>query len=236
MEAAGGDESMDVQGEVAEPSFSGHRQTSVKPVWTLLEDAAQMKTEGNAFYREKNIRSAIGRYHRALLVLRGLDSEVMAAVKGFGPKLPDLTPEQEASLRNTQVDCYNNLAACLLQRQSVDYSRVRDYSLRVLQWRPADVKALYRAGVATLEMGDAQTAKQYLTQACREQPNDANVRKHLQRAEDKLSRELQKERAMYRGMFSSSLKSSSEEGVNQTHRAGEGVLASQLNPPNEASN
>lgn len=68
--------------------------------------------------------------------------------------------------------CTNlSLSACLLQRQSVDYSRVLDYSLRVLQWRPGDVKAMYRAGVATLEMGDAQTAKQYLTQACREQPN-----------------------------------------------------------------
>lgn len=68
--------------------------------------------------------------------------------------------------------CTNiSLSACLLQRQSVDYSRVRDYSLRVLQWRPGDVKALYRAGVATLEMGDAETAKQYLAEACREQPN-----------------------------------------------------------------
>ncbi|XP_042274575.1 tetratricopeptide repeat protein 9C isoform X2 [Thunnus albacares] len=173
MEAAGGEESPDVQGAAAaaEPSFSRSRATSVKPVWASLEEAAQMKTEGNAFYREKNIRSAIGRYHRALLVLRGLDSDVMASVKGFGPEMPALTSEQEELLRNTQVDCYNNLAACLLQRQSVDYARVREYSLRVLQWRPGDVKALYRAGVATLELGDAQTAKQYLTQACREQPN-----------------------------------------------------------------
>ena len=66
---------------------------------------------------------------------------------------------------------YVSLSVCLLQKQNVDYACVREYSLRVLQWRPGDVKALYRAGVATLEMGDAQTAKQYLTQACREQPN-----------------------------------------------------------------
>ncbi|KAK5896971.1 hypothetical protein CesoFtcFv8_010080 [Champsocephalus esox] len=224
MEAGAGDESMDVQEAAAasEPTLSRHKRTPAKSTWTLLEEAAQMKTEGNTFYREKNIRSAIGRYHRALLVLRGLDSDVMAAVKGFGPEIPPLEPEQEASLRNTQVDCYNNLAACLLQKQSVDYSRVRDYSLRVLQWRPGDVKALYRAGVATLEMGDAHTAKQYLTQACSEQPNDANVRKQLQRVEEKLNRELQKEKAMYRGMFSPSLKSGSGEGINQTNGAGGG--------------
>lgn len=71
------------------------------------------------------------------------------------------------------------LSACLLQKQSVDYARVREYSLRVLQWRPGDVKALYRAGVATLEMGDAQTAKQYLTQACSEQPNGKEKGQHI---------------------------------------------------------
>uniref|UniRef100_A0A672IZX9 Tetratricopeptide repeat domain 9C n=1 Tax=Salarias fasciatus TaxID=181472 RepID=A0A672IZX9_SALFA len=185
---------------------SGPRPPEPRPVWVLLEEASQVKTEGNAFYREKNIRSAIGRYHRALLILRGLDADVMKLVKGFGPETPMLTPEQEDLLRNTQVDCYNNLAACLLQKQRVDYARVLEYSLRVLQWRPGNVKALYRAGVATLEMGDAQTAKQYLTQACKDQPNDANVKKQLQRAEEKLNRERQKEKAMYRGMFSSTKK------------------------------
>lgn len=53
---------------------------------------------------------------------------------------------------------------------------------------------------------------------------DASVKKHLQRAEEKLNRELQKEKAMYRGMFTSSLKSGSTERVNQTSRVGEGVL------------
>ncbi|KAF7228311.1 tetratricopeptide repeat protein 9C [Nothobranchius furzeri] len=205
----GAEDSLEEQGAMAAgPSSAGQKGTSAKPVWTLLEEAAQMKTEGNAFYREKNLRSAIGYYHRSLLVLRGLDADVMASVKGFTPEKPPLTFEQEALLRNTQVDCYNNLAACLLQKQNVDYTRVLEYSLRVLQWQPGNVKAMYRAGVATLEIGDAQRAKQYLSQACKELPNDANVRKHLQRAEEKLNQELQRERDMYRGMFSSSPKSS----------------------------
>lgn len=62
-------------------------------------------------------------------------------------------------------------SACLLQRECVDYARVQEYSLRVLEWRPGDVKALYRAGVATLELGDAHTALQYLTEASRGQPS-----------------------------------------------------------------
>lgn len=48
---------------------------------------------------------------------------------------------------------------------------MQEYSLKVLKWRAGDVKALYRAGVATLELGDVQTARQYLLQASRGKPN-----------------------------------------------------------------
>lgn len=110
MEVAGAEDA-GRQGAVGpKPSSEGQRRTPAKPVWALLEDAVQIKTEGNAFYKEKNIRSAIGRYHRALLVLRSLDEDTMASVKGFAPEKPPLTPEQDTLLRNTQVDCYNNLA------------------------------------------------------------------------------------------------------------------------------
>ncbi|XP_013861703.1 tetratricopeptide repeat protein 9C [Austrofundulus limnaeus] len=216
VETEGGPEE---QGAVA----AGHTGIPVKPVWASLEEAVQIKTEGNAFYRERNIRSAIGRYHRALLVLRGLDADLMAPVKGFAPQTPPLTPEQDSLLRKTQVDCYNNLAACLLQKQKVDYARVLEYSLRVLRWQPGNVKALYRAGVATLEIGDAESAKQYLTQACRAQPNDTSVKRHLQRAEEKLNQELQKEKAMYRGMFSSGPQDGSGEEVSRPNGAGDRV-------------
>lgn len=208
--------------EATQSSLCGaSSQSGRKPNWALLEEAAQMKTEGNAFYREKNLRSAIRRYHSALLILRSMDSEVTSCVKGLGPTPEPLSPEQETLLRNTQVDVYNNLAACLLQKESVNYARVQEYSLRVLQWQPHNVKALYRAGVATLELGDAQTAKEFFTQAFKEQPNDVNVKKYLQKAEERLSQELQKEKAMCRGMFSSSVKNCSGNGVHHQHESGD---------------
>lgn len=75
-----------------------------------LAEAVRLKTEGNEFYKQKNLRSAIGRYHRALLIVRSLDSDLPSALKGLGAQSPTFTPEQEQLLRNTQVDCYNNLA------------------------------------------------------------------------------------------------------------------------------
>lgn len=209
MEASGGAESPGPSSAEAAASVSG---LLAKPKLTpaqldsQLEEAAQLKAKGNSLYREKKLRLAIGSYHRALLVLRSLDPQVTAGIHRFGMEVPVLTQTQEQLLINTQVDCYNNLAACLLQRETVDYARVQEYSLRVLQTRPEDAKALYRAGVASLELGDAHTAKQYLTQAYRGQPKDANVMKNLQKVEEKLKTELQKEKAMYRSMFSSSPK------------------------------
>ncbi|XP_057706573.1 tetratricopeptide repeat protein 9C [Corythoichthys intestinalis] len=205
---------MQVDGGEERPTMQGAAAADLpapKPAWALLEEAGHMKTEGNAFYRERNIRAAVGRYHRALLLLRSIDSDVQLNLEAFGSKMPTLTSEQEILLRDIQVDCFNNIAACLLQRKSVDYARVLEYSLKVLKRRPANTKALYRAGVATLELGDAQKAKQYLTQACTLQPNDGNIKRYLQMVEEKISNELLREKAMYRGMFASSTKSSSGE-------------------------
>jgi len=76
--------------------------------------------------------------------------------------------------RHFQLDLFLCLTACLLQREVVDYTRVLEYSLKVLHWRAGDIKALYRAGVASLELGDAPAARQYLIQATRGKPNGKN--------------------------------------------------------------
>ncbi|KAG7282031.1 hypothetical protein CRUP_020136 [Coryphaenoides rupestris] len=150
MEASGGRESLGPSSAAAASASGLLPKPKLTPAQldSQLQEAVQLKAKGNSLYREKKVRSAIGSYHRALLVLRSLDP----------------------------------------------------------QTRPDDAKALYRAGVASLELGDAHTAKQYLTQAYRGQPKDANVIKNLKKVEEKLKTELQKEKAMYRSMFSSSPK------------------------------
>ncbi|XP_066575175.1 tetratricopeptide repeat protein 9C [Amia ocellicauda] len=168
--------------------------------WQLAE-AVRVKGEGNSLYRERRFRTAIGRYHRALLILRALDPQLAPPMHSLGPPRLPLTPQQEELLRDTEADCYNNLAACLLQRGGVDYARVREYSERVLRWRQGNVKALYRAGLASLQLGDPRTARHYLTQASKGQPNDPNVRRYLQQAEEGVSREQQREKSLYSSMF-----------------------------------
>uniref|UniRef100_A0A8D0C571 Tetratricopeptide repeat protein 9C n=1 Tax=Salvator merianae TaxID=96440 RepID=A0A8D0C571_SALMN len=166
-----------------------------------LQQAQAFKEEGNHCYKEGRFRDAVSRYHWALLQVKGLDPSVPSPLQEFGAERPAITPEQEIALHGTQCDCYNNLAACLLQMEPVNYNRVKEYSLKVLERQPANTKALYRAGVAFYHLRDYDRAHQYLTAATNKQPKDANVKRYLQLTETQLSNYHQKEKQLYRGMF-----------------------------------
>lgn len=166
-----------------------------------LQEAQLYKQEGNQRYREGKYRDAVSRYHRALLQLRGLDPSLPSPIPNLGPQGPALTPEQENILHTTQTDCYNNLAACLLQMEPVNYERVREYSQKVLERQPDNAKALYRAGVAFFHLQDYDRARHYLLAAIDRQPKDANVRRYLQLTQSELSSYHRKEKQLYLGMF-----------------------------------
>ncbi|XP_005988871.1 tetratricopeptide repeat protein 9C isoform X1 [Latimeria chalumnae] len=170
-------------------------------VTSRIEQALHYKAEGNQCYREGHYQRAIGRYHRALMQLRGLETDAPSPLQAFGAEKVKLSKEQTELIEDTQATCYNNLAACLLQAEEVNYERVKDYSLKVLQKQPENVKALYRAGVAFHHLGDQERALHYLTKAARRLPNDANVKKYLQLTESKLNSYYQHEKEMYRGIF-----------------------------------
>ncbi|CAK6449634.1 unnamed protein product [Pipistrellus nathusii] len=166
-----------------------------------LREAQLYKEEGNLRYREGKYRDAVSRYHRALLQLRGLDPSLPSPIPDLGHEGPALTPAQESMLHATQTDCYNNLAACLLQMEPVNYERVKEYSQKVLERQPENAKALYRAGVASFHLQDYDQARHYLLAAVNRQPKDANVRRYLQLTQSELSSYHQKEKQLYVGMF-----------------------------------
>ncbi|XP_069501303.1 tetratricopeptide repeat protein 9C isoform X2 [Ambystoma mexicanum] len=190
----------------AEPSFTYMNAEEVDTRPSVQMDArllqAQLfKEAGNLSYKELRFREAIGKYHRALLQLKGLDPSVPSPLQAFGAERPVVTPEQEKALQSMQRDCYNNLAACLLQYEPVPYDRVKHYSLLVLEREPGNIKALYRAGVACYHLRDLDHAKHYLSEAQSLQPSDPNVRKYMKLTESELNGYHQQEKQLYRGMF-----------------------------------
>ncbi|KAM5129528.1 tetratricopeptide repeat protein 9A [Mantella aurantiaca] len=170
----------------------------------LIHRSMDFKSQGAQCYKDKKYREAIGKYHRALLELKGLPGEQdagrdCATGTQQQPSIPGqgrLTEEQRRAVESIQVDCYNSLAACLLQAELVNYERVKEYCLKVLKKEGENFKALYRSGVAFYHLGDYDKALYYLKEAKSRQPTDTNVIRYIQLAEMKLSRCSQREKEL----------------------------------------
>ncbi|XP_054854948.1 tetratricopeptide repeat protein 9B [Eublepharis macularius] len=159
-----------------------------------VQKAVDFKAEGQRCYKQKKFREAIGKYHRALLQLKGLGAGGPAAGDPAEKSLLGragwhrLTEEQRALAESTEIECYNSLTACLLQSELVNYERVREYCLKVLAKEKSHFQATYRAGVAFYHLGDYDSALRYLRQARSREPADTNVLRYIQLTEIKISR------------------------------------------------
>ncbi|KAL7876808.1 hypothetical protein SRHO_G00034510 [Serrasalmus rhombeus] len=178
-----------------------------QPAADALRRALDFKTQGTQCYRDKKYREAIGKYHRALLEMKGLcralgDPDVGARSACAAPPPPpppppgkcSLTEEQKGAVESAELECYNSLAACLLQMELVNYERVKEYCLKVLRKEGENFKALYRSGVAYYHLGDYHKALHYLQESHKQQPSDTNVIRYIQLTEMKIRRLAQREK------------------------------------------
>lgn len=81
----------------------------------LIQRAHEFKSQGAQCYKDKKFREAIGKYHRALLELKGLlpppgERDSRAASPAGAPKPGRLSEEQSKTVEAIEVDCYNSLA------------------------------------------------------------------------------------------------------------------------------
>ncbi|XP_006763738.1 PREDICTED: tetratricopeptide repeat protein 9B [Myotis davidii] len=89
---------------------------------------------------------------------------------------------------------FREAIACLLQSELVNYERVREYCLKVLEKQQGNFKATYRAGIAFYHLGDYAHALRYLQEARNREPTDTNVLRYIQLTQLKMSRcSLQRE-------------------------------------------
>ncbi|MBN3293061.1 TTC9A protein, partial [Polypterus senegalus] len=165
----------------------------------LLHRADLFKREGIQCYKEKKYKEAIGKFHRALLEIKGLNSlQGGPPAEGLPPERPPgaktLRDEDRELLEHTKLECYNSLAACMLQMELVNYERVKEYCLKVLVIEEENFQALYRTGVAYYHLNNYEKAMIYLKKAKKQKPTDTNIIRYIQLAEFKLSRCSQTEK------------------------------------------
>ncbi|XP_030402572.1 tetratricopeptide repeat protein 9B [Gopherus evgoodei] len=176
------------RGQCCPGAGGGHRARAPE---SEIQEAVQFKVDGNRCYKERKFREAIGKYHRALLQLKGVQGRAGAASLEqnlLDPPCCPLTEEQLRLVESTEVECYDSLTACLLQSELVNYERVREYCLKVLEKQRSNFKATYRAGVACYHLGDFGRALRYLREAQSREPADTNVLRYIQLTELKMLR------------------------------------------------
>ncbi|XP_057197984.1 tetratricopeptide repeat protein 9A isoform X2 [Triplophysa rosa] len=159
------------------PPQSGSMVKNQNEPAELVKRALDFKSQGTQCYKDKKYREAIGKYHRALLEMKGLcrvlgDPDTSKSPSSILTSISksSLTEEQKGAVENAELECYNSLAACLLQMELVNYERVKEYCLKVLRKEGENFKALYRSGVAYYHLGDFQKALHYLKESHKQQP------------------------------------------------------------------
>lgn len=83
----------------------------------FIRRAHEFKSQGAQCYKDKKFREAIGKYHRALLELKGLlpvpgerERDSRAASPAGAPNPGRLSEEQSKTVEAIEIDCYNSLA------------------------------------------------------------------------------------------------------------------------------
>lgn len=81
-----------------------------------LQRAVEFKAEGHRCYKQKKLREAIGKYHRALLQLKGLEplaaegeAEAATAKSSSLVAWRRLSAEQREQADSTEIECYDSL-------------------------------------------------------------------------------------------------------------------------------
>lgn len=83
----------------------------------FIRRAHEFKSQGAQCYKDKKFREAIGKYHRALLELKGLlpaagerERDSRGASPAGAPNPGRLSEEQSKTVEAIEIDCYNSLA------------------------------------------------------------------------------------------------------------------------------
>ncbi|GMH53420.1 hypothetical protein TrST_g1286 [Triparma strigata] len=158
-----------------------------KEIWELsneekISKCKKIKDEATGLFKEKRFSEAASLYDSVSSYFTDEDG----AIEG-----------EEAD--NLFTSCMSNAAMCFIKEK--DYSSAITSCGRVLKEQSEHVKCLYRRGVARMELGLLEEAKDDLMQAYKLAPTDKAVRVALADYKQKKKDAKAKEKAAFGGLF-----------------------------------
>jgi peptidylprolyl isomerase len=145
-----------------------------------LELAKRLKTEGTEFFQNKKYQDAVTKYEDAAsyAINAGTDEESVLC-----------------------VSCYLNAAMCNIKLKEWGGAVNACASVLAMDNETKNVKALYRRGLARINLGLLQEAKEDLMVAYKEHPQNKDVRKALASIKEAHAENKKKEKAAFGGIF-----------------------------------
>eukprot|EP00897_Mesotaenium_endlicherianum_P005890 jgi/Mesen1/5329/ME000266S04519 len=171
------------------------RSVAEMTVEERIAAADRRRAEGNELFKNEMYEDAAKQYEMAI-----------------GHMNDDFMFQMFGKYRNmanaVRLPCYLNLAACFLKLNRFD-DAIGHCSV-VLAEEPNNGKALFRRGKARAALGQTETARDDLQKANKLSPKDKAILKELQALKEEDKKSLEKQKRLYKGMFTSPPKAASE--------------------------
>jgi peptidylprolyl isomerase len=151
-----------------------------------VEFAKKLKAEGTEFFQNKKYQDAVTKYE---------DAANYAVDEGISG---NDVPEEDHAL---YVSCSLNVAMCNMKLKEWADAIQACNSVLEIDSEAKNIKALYRRGLARMNMGLLQEAKEDLMVAYKEDPQNKDVRKALASIKEKHAENKKKEKAAFGGLF-----------------------------------
>ncbi|KMT19472.1 hypothetical protein BVRB_1g010990 [Beta vulgaris subsp. vulgaris] len=128
----------------------------------IFEYVRSLKVEGNIFYRNSDIKSAIAHYIQAIKFLFFVDVN---------------NEEEKSVFLSLALSINLNLAACFIKEK--DFQKVGELCSLVLMYEATNAKAYFRRAIAALELSQPDIALIDLIQALKIHPNNGEFQQKL---------------------------------------------------------
>ncbi|KAG2205996.1 hypothetical protein INT47_005314 [Mucor saturninus] len=151
-----------------------------------FDQGVKLRLAGNEAFKKQDYKGALTNYYNALLYLKAVG----------GQKLKD---QYKVSGDEQLVMIYNNMSAVFAKQERWD--RVLFYAKKANELDSQNTKSKFRMGQAYLQLEDIEKAKELLEEVLALNPEDALVKKELQKVSIAIRQMDDKEKLIYRAMM-----------------------------------
>jgi tetratricopeptide (TPR) repeat protein len=193
-------------------SSSSKREPFPTTIEGKIAAAEALKTDGNAAFQSEDWKLAIKKYSQVFAFINGLDSEGQG-LQEYSRSLQRDQPrsEQLVLLRSLKVATSSNLAAAFLKVQK--YDRALEYANAAIAVDATNIKAMFRRGLALMELGRLDDAKKQIKQVVVADASNVAARKVYADISERMAQQREREKQIMSSGFAAMYQRQAKEVV-----------------------